>query len=529
MLSVLLVDDERVSALGLSVLIDWEAQGYEIAGIMANGKEALEFLSRHKVDLIISDIRMPVMSGIELLQAMRRKNISDAYFIILSSYSDFEYARQVLRYDCMDYLLKPIKEKDLTEILRKVADMHQADEERKQENRQVEQAYLARNVIVLLSGKYDQINLEYVKSHMRLSEGVRYANLEVDATKEAQAVPEEGKRELQRRLYRNCVDELGKESGHCIFDASGQKCSYDVGLIYCDYMAREKGMGEEEYFRKFLESISVTLELPVVMFVGSRVADIGELAESYRTASVIRAFSAFHTAGGVIYYEKEVRKRNAGTVLCKKSVDELISAIERSSGEEIDRKTDSLYEEMKNLRVNTALMDLNINYLLFQLIHLATEQDSNVNQEDIMRSSISNVLNWGALRGNKENLKRFARSYGEYLVQLRKNASWGVLSQVEKDIREHYGQNLTLKEFSRKYYVNGAYLGQIFQKKYGVAFKEYLNNYRMEQAVKMLLYTDKKIYEIAEEVGYRDLDYFTNRFILANGCTPSKFRKRSKA
>ena len=70
-------------------------------------------------------------------------------------------------------------------------------------------------------------------------------------------------------------------------------------------------------------------------------------------------------------------------------------------------------------------------------------------------------------------------------------------------------------------------MGQLFRKKYGVSFKDYLNNYRMEKAAQLLVRTDKKIYEVAEEVGYRDLDYFVNRFITAKGCTPAKFRKQA--
>jgi len=84
---------------------------------------------------------------------------------------------------------------------------------------------------------------------------------------------------------------------------------------------------------------------------------------------------------------------------------------------------------------------------------------------------------------------------------------------VEKEIRENYASNITLKSLSEKYYVNSAYLGQLFRKKYGQSFKDYLNNYRMEQAADALLRTDKKIVQIAEDVGYHDLDYFSNRFI----------------
>ena len=97
---------------------------------------------------------------------------------------------------------------------------------------------------------------------------------------------------------------------------------------------------------------------------------------------------------------------------------------------------------------------------------------------------------------------------------------------VEKEIRENYASNITLKSLSEKYYVNSAYLGQLFRKKYGQSFKDYLNNYRMEQAADALLRTDKKIVQIAEDVGYHDLDYFTNRFIQIKGCTRARFRKK---
>lgn len=97
-----------------------------------------------------------------------------------------------------------------------------------------------------------------------------------------------------------------------------------------------------------------------------------------------------------------------------------------------------------------------------------------------------------------------------------------------REVREHYEENLTLKDLSAKYFINSAYLGQIFRKKYEMSFKDYLNNYRMEQAASLLLRTDKRVYEIAEEVGYRNLEYFINRFIATKGCTPAKYRKQSR-
>lgn len=97
MLQVLLVDDEPFILQGLAMLIDWEKEGFTLAGTAANGLEAIAFLEKTQVDLIIADIKMPAMTGIELLEKIRAEHISDAYFIILSGYSDFEYARKAIQ------------------------------------------------------------------------------------------------------------------------------------------------------------------------------------------------------------------------------------------------------------------------------------------------------------------------------------------------------------------------------------------------------------------------------------------------
>ena len=115
MLKALLVDDEPFITKGLAVLVDWNALGFTVEGTASNGRQALAFLKKHPVDLIIADIQMPVMDGLELLETIQKEHLSDAHFVILSGYSDFEYARQALRFDCMDYLLKPVMTDQLTE------------------------------------------------------------------------------------------------------------------------------------------------------------------------------------------------------------------------------------------------------------------------------------------------------------------------------------------------------------------------------------------------------------------------------
>ena len=206
MLKVLLIDDEPFIVQGLAVLIDWSREGFEIAATAANGREALEYLQDHKVDLIIADIKMPVMGGLELLDVIRSEKVSEAYFVILSGYSDFAFARQAIQQNCMDYVLKPVEREELTAILRKVAQRSAVDRMDEQNQKKMERAYLERNVLAMLFGKHDGQNLEYVKRHMHLSEGVRYINIEPDGLKDVQEREDGELRQLQRRLCQACMD-----------------------------------------------------------------------------------------------------------------------------------------------------------------------------------------------------------------------------------------------------------------------------------------------------------------------------------
>lgn len=526
MLKVLLVDDEPFIIQGLKVLIDWEQEGFMIAGTASNGKEAYDFLQKEEVDLIIADIQMPVMTGLELQETIRKENLSNAYFVILSGYADFEYARRALQNECTDYILKPVDREMLLKLLNRVSAMRDEDDRMKQRNRRMERAYLARQLISLIKGKYDDSNLKYVISQIRCREGVRYVEIQMAESGMDEEVTDQDMREFQKALYECCVAFLKEHASNCVFDVSADEKIYDVGVILFDYMSDEMKKGVKEYLNELLDYLNGNLPRAVTMLVGKRVQDISNIARSYGNACMLRSFQGFRSKKDIYFYEEEVQVSNDGMVLCKKSLDHLLKVVEQNNHMEIRYAVDQFYEEMGRRGVHGEAMTLNINYLLFQLIHLASEQDDEVNQEEILRLISESSFEAGTIRGSKAHLMRFACEYGDYLSQLRKNVSRGVLGNVEKEIRENYADNLTLKGLSEKYYVNSAYLGQLFRKKYGQSFKDYLNNYRMDRAADILLHSDKKIILVAEEVGYHDLDYFVNRFIQVKGCTPAKFRKQ---
>ena len=138
MLKVMFVDDEPYIVEGLKVLIDWEKENFEIVKVAENGEEALKYLRENEVNLVIADIRMPVMTGIELLERVKSEGVSDAYFVILSGYNDFQYAKDAMRLGCLDYLLKPIKKDELLEILRRISDIDKENSELEAHHKETE-------------------------------------------------------------------------------------------------------------------------------------------------------------------------------------------------------------------------------------------------------------------------------------------------------------------------------------------------------------------------------------------------------
>ena len=373
-MKVLFVDDEPIITQGLRVLIDWETEGFSIAGSVQNGNEALGFLKKENVDLVLTDIRMPECSGLELLEKVKEGKISDAYFIIMSGYDDFNYAQQAMRMGCLDYILKPVDADELLKVVRKVKNLDDARREDEERRNRMEHAYLDRNMITRLIGTYDN----------------------------------------------------------------------------------------------------------------------GNSAKS--------------------------------VIICKDNLDGLTAAIEENSSDKIEKYVYAFYRETKEKGLSEEEVNFNISYLLFQLIHIASEQDDEVNHEEIMRFIGESSFEESIIKGSAY-MCRFCKEYAEYVSQLRKSAARGILQDVEREIKAHYAENISLRELSQKFYLNSAYLGQIFKKKYGQSFKDYLTDFRIKEAARMLARTDLKIIRIAEDVGYKDSDYFVQKFIERMGCTPSKYRR----
>lgn len=401
-MKVLLADDEAIILEGLKLLIDWKEEGFEIVGTASNGLQALKLIDELKPAIVISDIRMPEMTGLELLERVRNEKKSDVSFIFLTGYDSFDYAREAIRYHALDYLLKPIRREELLTVLHRAKDVQEAIEEKK------ERSYT--------------------------SDSARNENTATDGAQTFGAVPE-------TISFRSMAD------------------------LFKDFSATE---------------------------------------ENAKTS--------------YLWLQQ-------GLSVDKTVLDELVNAVERNCENDIRQGVSRLSIEIR--KAGDGAVGMIVNYLLFELLHVAKQINQEVDQEEVLRYTCETALPDICNETTDEAIAKVFLDYAEYLSELKGNDSEDILSKVESDIRKNYKDNLTLKDFSEKYYINASYLGQLFKAKYEKSFKSFLHTVRIEKAEELLINTDMKIYNIAEEVGYKDTDYFINHFIAEKGCTPTKFRKKT--
>jgi two-component system response regulator YesN len=530
LLRVLLVDDEPFIRRGLAALIDWEAEGYCITGEASNGRSAIQLLEQNEYDLIISDIKMPEMDGIELINYVKDHKLSDARFVFLSGYYDFEYARTAIQCNCCDYILKPIQKDELLAALRRIVEKYQKEAGSEKQKKDCEKAYMESQLMAILWGKYDEVNLNYVRERLRLSESITYIHCEISLNNDKfLAISEENKIGHHRKLYNYANLLLKNYSDYIVFDTIKHTQCYGIGIIYCSFMANEKGLSQEEWLKWILKELSDRVGYEVVATMGGQVKDISFIVNSYREAIMIRSFRFYMKQDNKFTWlcKKEADSKSIKIDNSKKQIDDFIHVIEINDRIKIKAYSKELYQCMMDKNTDPEEVSKDIQYILYRLLGLAYNQDADINQEEIMQYIREAVYSSRTNYENEQKFQQFSVEYSDYLAQLRQNMAKGTINLIEADIEENYFENISLKSFGEKYYINSAYLGQLFKKQFGCSFKDYLNNVRVKKAAELMLNTDKKIYEIAGEVGYKNLEYFINKFEETYDVTPTRFRKRN--
>ena len=225
---------------------------------------------------------------------------------------------------------------------------------------------------------------------------------------------------------------------------------------------------------------------------------------------------------------KEFRHPKSSMGIREADVEALLEAVKNNQISEIQNFAGRIFDQIRSSDMNLEMVSASIYHILYRLMEMVQEFDDQTNQQEILEYIGKESFNKLVLTGSTEEITEFFSGYAGYLAQVRTQESRKVLDKVDDYVMEHYMEKMSLKSLGEMFYVNNVYLGQLYKKKYGIAFRDYLNNLRIEKAQELLLHTNLRIYAIAQQVGFGKAEYFINKFVQANQMTPNQYRIRNR-
>ena len=208
---ILLADDEPFILKGLQMLIDWELYGCEIAATASNGLEAYNIIKSKKIDLAIVDIRMPELTGLELISRVKEEGTADTDFVVLSGFSDFEYAQTALRLGVVDYLLKPVSQKQLVALLRKIGVKKDADNVMQEHTEKLRRACLVQYILAILNGKSNQHQIDYVCENLVVAGDLNFIHITLENVASLEEMTDEEDAEIKKKIIEYKREIFGQE------------------------------------------------------------------------------------------------------------------------------------------------------------------------------------------------------------------------------------------------------------------------------------------------------------------------------
>lgn len=528
MIKVLILDDEPFIREGLKVIVDWERYGYRIVAEAGNGMDAIRQLETCSVDLVFVDLKMPGMSGLEFIQYVQ-DNIADTMrFVILTGYADFKYAQTAVKLGINDYMLKPIQAEELIECLEQMNLEYQEECRRKQEELSLHRLEYDRHAANVLYGKYAKEDLDFVSEKLQDSSDWQYISFEIDENTEGfRKLHSEEKLKLQERCM-EILETLIKNPHYVIPLMEREENIYGAGLLFVPALLDQETMQSIDYFLRLKQEMESVIKHPVQVYIGSKEESLTTISRSFQSIRIARCLHNFSEEKNPVTLYEELERRTAAAAIMHSEIGDLIECVRHHDKEGIHLAVKRFYKGIWSNAMNLDMIYANLYNILYRLLELAKEIDNEMEQDEVIqyisRESFDKII----LSGNVNDLAHFITEYSDYLKQLQSGEAKGILHKAEKYVQENYTKNLSLKYLGKIFFVNNVYLGQLFKKEFGVAFKEYLNDIRIREAVRLLEMTNLRIYAIAENVGFRNVDYFINKFVQKKGVTPNQYRTRCR-
>ncbi|TVY06984.1 response regulator transcription factor [Paenibacillus cremeus] len=508
---VLIVEDQPNFRKGLVKMIEDGAFGWSVVGEASNGQDALELLEQVKPDLVLTDIRMPIMDGLEFVGHLRRTH-PDLLVIILTGYKNFEYAQAAVRHGALDLLIKPCTEQDVRQVLQKASDRfyeRYAQQQKLLVQQQQQQDQELRAALLDLPserGAAGRLNAFLADKELWL--------LQLDFAGLGSKIERKGDLGLLQFALSNITMELLK----------GAETEGGLLLVENDRFVLVTGQGKlEEHVREAIrEACKHYLGIGVTMYSMGLAPASEQLSQLYRSIKRTSAAAAANVepvreGGGVAEAQLHLNQARV-----KELEMQLMSAILRGQVDSLQELLERMLVELSNKTLEEMKLGaLTLSIALHETVQKQFEPGElgavagipcDMPQTDM---NSSEVMTWAA-----EQVKLFMLLLSSWQASKSEN----LIERAIKYIAEHYSEELRLSDVAAQIHLNPSYFSVLFKKATGESFTRYVTRFRMEKAALLLRHSDMKIFEIANAVGFDEPNYFTNVFKQQYQMSPKEYR-----
>ncbi|MEO3946954.1 response regulator transcription factor [Gorillibacterium sp. CAU 1737] len=528
MYRAILVDDEGFTRKGLMKLIDWEASGFQVVGEADNGEDALELIEQLRPDVVVTDIRMPELDGLELIGQVKERLTCSPHFIIVSGYDEFQYARQALRYGVEDFLLKPIHEQELLDALDRIRELLQ--KQKREEEREERMLPGALMEALILGDAEDRTLMGWAERlQWNVEEPLYYLFAERNDTEalfhreETEAIhPQEEPHAFKQRVEAA----LSRMADACRAFFLHEHRNR-IGILLPSSSLRWYG-GK---VRTFAEELRRLLQAEagserIFIYAGTPAPGLRRLADSYQSAKQALLYKYQEERSGLVIAGEIPLPPLRYAPIGEERYREFLESVEERQAARLQQTIGDMFTSFQEEHYAPEAVKMAIHHCVLGIIRVIEDMEGDKNELPALHL----ILNWQdqnlTLGGLQRLFEQFAEESSLYLAELRSEQGKGSIHKIRAYIDAHYRENISLKSISAAFYLNSVYLGQLFKKTYGLYFNDYLLKLRITEAKRLLRQTDRRIYEIAELVGFSHADYFVTQFEKLEKQTPSEYRNR---
>ena len=532
--TILLVDDESAVREGIRSRTPWEQYNFRVVGEAGNGIEALELVEELKPDVVLTDIRMPYLDGMELIQQIR-VSYPATTLVILSGYDEFTYAQQAIHYDVIEYVLKPVSVDDLCQLLKRLGKRLDEDIQRTQDQNRLRKSYqLALPLIrekflvslltkphpgsdgsLIVKAKEYGFNLEKDEFMVALFE----TDHDQDDPLSAMAMFEIAE-EVFRKEEETLVFQFENQVV-IIFSAQSHQVSH------FDSVFRKQTYRKAEQLHSYLQKFNFF----VVLGMGNLVHTPSAITHSYHQALKALNYSSAYPEQRLLFIgdlEQLPIEEHIGTI--GESIADVILSIKIGSEEQVEQAVGKLFAEQLasfSLDQLQALI-LKLSSSLEEIAHSYGKTIFSLEEEE-GRNLFTEFASLNTLGKMRRYFSRLCLQLRRTIAGQREVSHVQFIQQAKTMIAKHYTEaGFGLDQICEMIGVSPSYFSSTFKKEVGISFVQYLTTLRMDRAKELLIKTEGKTYEIASAVGFTEPNYFSFCFKRHVGSSPSQYRQANR-